>query len=77
VFRGRHEGVSVLRDPFHCPECGLPMHLVTGRSHDAFLGCTGYPECRETRNLRLENGEYVVVLNERDREEAMIRWLRE
>jgi ssDNA-binding Zn-finger/Zn-ribbon topoisomerase 1 len=69
--------VSELLNPFYCPECGRPMHLVTGRNHDPFLGCQGFPDCRETRNVRTdESGRYVVVMNERDREEALVQWLR-
>lgn len=33
-----------------CPECGKPLVLRFG-SNGAFLGCSGYPECRYTRNV--------------------------
>jgi DNA topoisomerase-1 len=70
--------MTELRDAFHCPECGLPMHLVSGAKFDTFVGCTGFPECRETRNVRAdESGRYVMIPNERDREEALVQWLRQ
>lgn len=33
-----------------CPQCGRPMATRKGRN-GAFLGCTGYPECRGTKPL--------------------------
>lgn len=33
-----------------CPECGKPLVKRFG-SNGVFLGCSGYPECRYTRNL--------------------------
>ncbi|HHQ49569.1 MAG TPA: type I DNA topoisomerase [Acidobacteria bacterium] len=33
-----------------CPECGKPLVMRFG-TNGAFLGCSGYPECRYTRNL--------------------------
>ncbi|MGC8873755.1 MAG: type I DNA topoisomerase [Chloroflexia bacterium] len=33
-----------------CEACGRPMVLKRGR-YGPFLACTGYPECRNTRNL--------------------------
>jgi len=33
-----------------CPECGKPLSIRLGRN-GRFVGCTGYPECRYTRNL--------------------------
>lgn len=53
------------------------MQLVMSSRFDTFAGCTGFPECRETRNVRQdESGRYIVVMNERDREEALVQWLR-
>ncbi len=39
-----------------CPECGKPLILRTGR-RGKFLGCSGYPKCRYTRDYQ---GEDVV-----------------
>lgn len=36
-----------------CPNCGKPLKPRDGR-HGVFVGCTGYPECRYTRNLTSE-----------------------
>ena len=49
-------------DPRRCPSCGTGrLALKTARSGGAFIGCSGYPECRYTRPLGGEaeggNGE--------------------
>jgi DNA topoisomerase-1 len=36
-----------------CEECGKPMKLRPGR-RGLFLGCTGYPKCRTTRDVPAE-----------------------
>lgn len=33
-----------------CPQCGKPMEVKRGRYGD-FLGCTGYPDCREMQSI--------------------------
>jgi len=33
----------------NCPECGKPLVMRLGRN-GRFIGCTGYPDCRYTRN---------------------------
>jgi DNA topoisomerase-1 len=35
-----------------CPRCGKPMQIRFGR-FGKFVGCTGYPECREVQPLKL------------------------
>ena len=35
-----------------CPKCGKPMQIRFGR-FGRFVGCTGYPECREVQPLKL------------------------
>ena len=35
-----------------CPKCGKPMQIRFGR-FGKFVGCTGYPECREVQPLKL------------------------
>lgn len=37
-------------EPEPCELCGKPMALKRGR-YGAFLGCTGYPECRNIRKI--------------------------
>lgn len=34
-----------------CPDCGLPMKKRNGRFGE-FWGCTGYPNCRHTENIK-------------------------
>lgn len=43
-----------IREP--CPECGKPTHVKFARGR-AFLGCTGYPECKGTAPM--PDGVYV------------------
>lgn len=33
-----------------CPRCGKPLAIRKGR-HGKFIGCTGYPSCRQTSNI--------------------------
>ena len=39
-----------------CELCGRDMVTKTGR-FGSFLACTGYPDCKNTRSLKNENGE--------------------
>ncbi|SFL58917.1 type I DNA topoisomerase [Candidatus Frackibacter sp. WG13] len=32
-----------------CPKCGKPFRLINGKN-GKFLGCTGYPKCKNTKN---------------------------
>jgi DNA topoisomerase I len=43
-------GVSGSEEPETCDLCGKPMQLKRGR-FGQFLGCTGYPECRNIRKI--------------------------
>lgn len=44
-------------DPRSCPACGVGrLSLRTARSGGAFLGCSGYPECRYTRPMGGDEG---------------------
>lgn len=38
-----------------CEECGKPMAVKRGR-YGPFLSCTGYPECKNRKNIRKETG---------------------
>jgi len=38
-----------------CEKCGKPMVIKWGR-HGKFLACSGYPECRNTREIARSNG---------------------
>ena len=71
VAQGEQDWVPMLREfyePFHkivtdtkdeftpsCEKCGRPMEMKMNR-FGRFLGCSGYPECQNTRNLR-DTGE--------------------
>ncbi|KAB1439119.1 type I DNA topoisomerase [Pseudodesulfovibrio senegalensis] len=47
-----------------CSECGKPMVIKFGRTGE-FLGCTGFPSCRNIKNFkRDEKGNIVVVERE-------------
>lgn len=41
------------QDELHCPNCGQPMALKSGR-FGPFFSCTNYPRCRTSVNLRGE-----------------------
>ena len=42
--------LAVADEELVCPECGRPLQVKLSRA-GRFLGCTGYPECRFTRDL--------------------------
>jgi len=49
------KGVGFATD-LKCPECGLTIHLKIGKN-GTFLACSGYPECKYTRDyVRDERG---------------------
>ncbi|RMF93757.1 MAG: type I DNA topoisomerase [Candidatus Schekmanbacteria bacterium] len=41
-----------------CEKCGRKMVVKQGR-FGRFLACTGYPECKNTKKIAVENGEVV------------------
>ncbi len=44
-----------------CEKCNRPMQVKSG-PHGTFLGCSGYPECKQTRSLQSNgNGREVGV----------------
>jgi hypothetical protein len=52
-------------DPFpdeveKCPECGQSMVLRHGKRGD-FYGCSGYPNCRHTRNIDVDEAYSPAV----------------
>ncbi len=47
----------VIREDVKCEKCGKPMAERKGR-YGKFLGCTGYPKCRNIKNID-ENGNIV------------------
>jgi predicted RNase H-like HicB family nuclease len=55
-------GEDIIREPIYiglkedsCELCGRPMELKQG-SFGEFLACSGYPECRYTRNIGQSSG---------------------
>lgn len=44
------EAARRARGGVKCPACGKPMVERKGQ-HGAFLGCLGYPECKQTRRI--------------------------
>lgn len=48
-----------------CEKCGKPMVVKNGR-HGKFLGCSGYPDCRNIKNIELkENGDVEIKEEEK------------
>ena len=39
-----------------CPECGKPLAIRLGKRGN-FIGCTGYPECKYTRDVKSDSAE--------------------
>ena len=39
-----------------CPECGKPLAIRLGKRGN-FIGCTAYPECKYTRDVKSDNSE--------------------
>lgn len=46
-----------IREDIKCEKCGKPMAVRKGR-YGKFLGCTGYPRCRNIKNID-ENGNII------------------
>ncbi|MGQ9733155.1 MAG: type I DNA topoisomerase, partial [Candidatus Zipacnadales bacterium] len=44
----QHKSETPIEEP--CPACGKPLMVRRGQ-RGRFIGCTGYPECRYTRNV--------------------------
>ncbi len=52
-----------------CEKCGRPMVIRWGR-HGSFLACSGYPECTNTRDLKVELPELdASALSEQEDQE--------
>jgi DNA topoisomerase-1 len=48
-----------------CERCGKPMAVKVprkGRAHDPFLGCTGYPKCKNIKNFKRDDFGKIIVL---------------
>jgi DNA topoisomerase-1 len=48
----------------YCPNCGRPMALKKGR-FGQFLACTGYPDCKTTKQLGGQEKKPDVLIEER------------
>ncbi len=49
-----------------CPECGKPLAIRLGKRGN-FIGCTAYPECKYTRDIKPATGEPEPALELLDR----------
>ena len=49
-----------------CPECGKPLAIRLGKRGN-FIGCTAYPECKYTRDIKPATGEPEAPLELLDR----------
>ncbi len=47
-----------------CDKCGLPMGIKWGRN-GKFLACSGYPECKNTKNFVTEENGNIKVAEEK------------
>ncbi|RME21566.1 MAG: type I DNA topoisomerase, partial [Deltaproteobacteria bacterium] len=48
-----------------CDKCGKPMVVKWGRN-GYFLACSGYPDCRNTREVRLHGDGRVEIVEQQD-----------
>ena len=67
---GEKSGDAIVRETVSpdaatdCPACGKPM-LVRWNRYGRFLGCSGYPECRQTASLDKDEKREVVPIGEK------------
>jgi len=57
------EEIKTLKEKFQkeiCEKCGEPMVVKIGR-FGAFLGCSGYPKCKNIKNITSENEKTGVI----------------
>ncbi len=54
MHKARTEGVAVAENAPSCPQCGKPMRRRRLARGD-FWGCSGYPECKATREGEVPN----------------------
>ncbi len=52
-----------------CDKCGKPMVIKYGR-YGKFLACSGYPECKNTRDIRENGTGEVEIIEEEELEET-------
>ena len=43
--------IAIIQMEMACEECGKPMAVCYSRKGGLFLGCSGYPECKHTRQF--------------------------
>jgi len=53
-----------------CPKCGKPMAIKTGR-FGKFLACTGFPECKSTKNIEDETKKTGITCPKCDQGELV------
>ncbi|THB64063.1 MAG: type I DNA topoisomerase [Desulfovibrio sp.] len=59
---------ATLATNIECDKCGQPMVIKFSKNGE-FLGCSGYPECKNIKNFtRDENGEIVITARPSDEE---------
>ncbi|MBT4594657.1 type I DNA topoisomerase [bacterium] len=61
AFGGMAKGKAAVKTDIKCPECGKELLVRFGKSGE-FLGCSGFPDCKVTKNFeRDEKGEIQIV----------------
>ena len=43
-----------------CPKCGKPMVIRTSKKNKRFVGCTGFPDCKNTYSLPQNGGIFAT-----------------
>jgi DNA topoisomerase I len=52
-----------------CELCGSPMVIKWGRN-GYFLACSGYPKCKNTKEVKISNGNQVEILPQEETQEV-------
>lgn len=57
------EPLEVAETDRKCEKCGLPMVIKRGK-FGSFLGCSGYPECKNIINFKQEESGAITIVKE-------------
>jgi DNA topoisomerase-1 len=54
--------LPIMEKEILCEFCQKPMVLKKGR-YGTFLACSGYPDCKNTKHLKIEKGQTEIVID--------------
>lgn len=59
------ESIKIPAAEKNCDKCGSPMHIKHGR-FGPFMACSGYPECKNIKNIEQKTGVNCPQCNQGD-----------